>query len=62
MIPEEEEDEEEEDQGLELLDMLCDGVEAEQQKDKRKEELEEMNKQMDRRLNTLRMKKINKHN
>ena len=58
---EHEEDEEEGDEeGLELLDMLCDGVEADQHQENRKATLAKMNKEMDKRLNVIKMKKINK--
>lgn len=40
-----------------MLDMLCDGVEAENHKEDRKKKIEEMNKVMDRRLNILKMRK-----
>jgi len=42
-----------EDEDCEMLDLLCDAVEVEDYKHKRKEEVKEMNKIMDERLKLL---------
>ena len=53
-------DEEDDDQAMEMLDMLYDGVQAEDHEVARKKQLQKMNEVMDLRLKELRMKKQDK--
>ena len=50
----------EEDDNLEMLDMLCDGIEAEQRNDQRQELVKKMNNHMDEKLKQIRATKESK--
>ena len=61
-VAEAQEDDDEDEEDLEMLDMLCDGVEADDAADKRKQLISEKNRMMDEKLNKIKeekqMKKI----